>query len=220
MKNRIDEKLSAALYDVPLPDGLAERILQRLDANPCETLELASADASPAPHGIRQPDHSRRRLLMAAGLAAAALLAIVWLGLSKGEALPPQFVLDEAIRAFLSEPQLRGRLLDAGSAPADYPFSQTVSQVRGTRWRLLPAFVDRPGVVYELPGPAGTSAALFVVAAPATADFDAAPAVYPFTTAGCCASAWQEDGLLYVLVVQGDPVTYRAYLHLPNSPMA
>ena len=76
------------------------------------------------------------------------------------------------------------------------------------------------GVVYDLPGPAGTNAVLYVVDAGALEGFGEAPALNPFTTAGCCASAWQEGGLLYVLVVQGDPATYRAYLNLPHGPVA
>ena len=81
-------------------------------------------------------------------------------------------------------------------------------------------FEGRRGVVYDLPGPAGTSAALYVIDAEAAEGFDEAPALRPFTTAGCCASSWQEGGLLYVLVVQGDPATYRAYLNLPRVPVA
>jgi len=93
-------------------------------------------------------------------------------------------------------------------------------QVRGTRWRPLQGFLGRRGVVYDLPGPAGTSAALYVVDTEGVEGIDPTPALRPFTTAGCCASSWQEGRLLYVLVVQGDPATYRAYLNLPHGPVA
>ena len=136
--------------------------------------------------------------------------------------LSEQFVLDEAIRSFDMGVDQPGPLLAEKPAPADYPFSHAVLQVRGTRWRPLEAFLGRRGVVYDLPGPAGTTAALYVVDAEAVDGFGTAPALHPFTTAGCCASSWQEGGLLYVLVVQGDPATYRAYLNLPvhSGPVA
>ncbi len=81
-------------------------------------------------------------------------------------------------------------------------------------------FLGCQGVVYELPGRAGVRAALYVVAADDTQWCGDAPAVRPFTTGGYCTSAWQESGLLYVLVVQGDRATYNGYLNLPSEPMA
>jgi hypothetical protein len=50
--------------------------------------------------------------------------------------------------------------------------------------------------------------------------FRTSPAPHPFTTAGCCASAWQENGLLYTLVVKGEPASYEAYLNLAVEPVA
>jgi hypothetical protein len=84
----------------------------------------------------------------------------------------------------------------------------------------LPDFLGHRGVVYELPGPGGTHAALYVVDCGDIAGISATPAQQPpSTTAGCCASAWQKDGLLYVLVVEGDASLYRGYL-TPRSPVA
>ena len=151
---------------------------------------------------------------------AAVLLIAVWLGMHRSEGISESFVLDEAIRSFdvgVDEP---GPLLAEKPAPAGYPFSPAVLQLRGTRWRPLEAFLGRRGVVYDLPGPAGTTASLYVVDAEGLDGFGTAPALYPYTTAGCCASSWQEGGMLYVLVVQGDPATYRAYLNVPHGPVA
>jgi hypothetical protein len=216
MRDLVDEKLAAALHDVPVPEGLGQRLLERLDKG-----ELALPDMKPRPAGSHRIAARGRGFILAGGLtAAAAMLVAVWLGAHRGEALSPQFMLDEAIRSFDVVIDQQGALLGEKPAPADYPFSQSVLQLRGTRWRSLEAFVGRSGVVYDLPGPAGAGAALYVIEADTTEEFDELPAVYPFTTAGCCASAWREGGLVYVLVVQGDPATYRAYLNLPRGPMA
>ncbi len=49
MKDCVDEKLAAALHEVPVPDGLAERLLQRLAAEPTwQSVELAAASEQPA----------------------------------------------------------------------------------------------------------------------------------------------------------------------------
>jgi hypothetical protein len=33
-------------------------------------------------------------------------------------------------------------------------------------------------------------------------------------------SAWQEEGVMYVLVVDGNRKTYERYLNLPRTPVA
>jgi len=228
MKDSVDEKLAVALFDVPVPPGLAERLLAGLAAEPnrpVEELPVAKDPLAVSRSSSFVPRFSGRRWFLAgSGLAAVAagLLIAVWLGLDRGEGLSEQFVLDEAIRSLDAGVGQPGRLLAEQPGPGDYPFSLAVVQVRGAKWRPLrgDSFLGRRGVVYDLPGPAGTSAALYVVGSGTSAGFADAPALHPFTTAGCCASAWQQNGLLYVLVVQGDPATYRAFLNRPHGPVA
>ena len=228
MRDCADEKLAAALHDVSVPAGLTQRLLERLAAEPVEQGQGLSAenDASVAvavPSSLA-PRWSRRRFLAGSGLlaVAAALLCAVWLGLPRKDALSEALVLDEAIRSFDAEADPAGQLLAKQPAPVTYPFSFTVLPVRGVRWRPLTGgvFSGHGGIVYHLPGPAGAHGILYVVDAGPSKGFSALPARHPFTTGGCCASAWQENGLLYVLVVQGDPATYRAFLNLPHGPVA
>jgi hypothetical protein len=148
------------------------------------------------------------------------LLIAVWLGAYQKEVLSEQFVLDEAIRSFDVALAQRGHLLADRPPPAGFPLSPAVLDVRGARWRSFEGFLGCRGVVYEFPGGAGTRAALFVVAAKGVEGLDGAPALHPFTTGGCCASAWREGVLLYVLVVQGDPATYNGYLNCFRGPVA
>jgi hypothetical protein len=217
MRDCIDQRLAAALFDVPVPIGLAERVLQRL-----ENAEMGTEDREFS--AARSSSHVPTWLLVGGGLLAmaASVLIAVWLGMQHGNDLSEQFVLNEAIQSFEIEMDQPGPLAAEKPAPAGYPFSASVLPVRGTRWRTLDAssFGGSRGVVYDLPGPAGTKAALYVVATESIEGIGVGPAAHPFTTAGCCASAWQEGGLLYVLVVQGDLATYRAYLDLPHDPVA
>lgn len=217
MRDSIDEKLAAAMFDVPVPAGLAERVLARLKRGELVERDETASTARPA---RRVPAW----FLVGGSVAAmaASLVAAIWLGMSPGGDLSEQYVLDEAIRSFEIGVEQPGPLAADTPAPADYPFSASVVPVRGTRWRSLDgSFLGGcRGVVYDLPGMAGGRAALFVLAADSIEAIGGRPALCPFTTAGCCASAWQESGLLYVLVVQGDAATYRAYLDLPHDPVA
>ena len=205
MRDAMDVRLTDAFRDVPVPAGLAERLLDRLAIEPSHV----------------RPN-SRRRLFVGSGLltAAAGLLVALWLGTQGDERFSEQFALDAAIQSFDARLDEPGHFLAEQSAPAEYPPSQWVLHVRETSWRPLEDFLGRRGVVYDLPGPGGTQAALYVVARDDVEGVGTSPALHPFTTGGCCASAWQEGGLLYVLVVQGDPAAYGRYLNLPRSPVA
>ena len=226
MTDSIDERISDALHAVSVPVGLSTRILERLAQ---EDLAVSAAQVAATEEGLtalpnlRSERFSRRWILAGTGglLAAAAMLfVVVWLGMNRGERLSEQFVLDEAIRSFNASVERSGYPVADKAGPDEYPFSQAVLPIRGTTWRHLDGFLGHRGVVYDLPGPANTSAALYVIEDATVEEVGATPALRPFTTAGCCASAWREGRLLYVLVVQGDPATYRAYLKLPNEPVA
>jgi hypothetical protein len=227
MEDCVDEKLAAALHEVPVPEGLADRLLQRLAAEPAwqDTELTAAGEPSVVPRSsLLAPRWAGRWLVAGTGLLAiaAGLFFAVWLGLARNDTLSEAFVLDEAIRSFETQAGQWGQSMARQPAPAGYPFSLAVLPVRGVRWRPLVGggLWGHRGVVYDLPAPAGGKAMLYVVDAGTSAGFSALPARHPFTTGGCCASAWQENGLLYVLVVQGDPATYRAFLNLPHGPVA
>jgi len=199
----LDSRLSVAFHDVPVPEGLDARILARL--------------------AMEKPQRpvSRRWLLAGSALlaVAAGLLVAVWLGPQSGEKVTEQYVLDEAIRCFEGAATESGQFVAEKSPPAAYPFSRAVVNLRGTRWRTVEDLLGRRGVAYDLPGPGDTRATLYVLSSPVEG-LDIGPSLRPFTTAGCSASAWQENGRLYVLVVQGEPSTYQRYLNLPSGPIA
>ena len=221
MNEPADARWMAAFQDVPVPDALAERLLARLAADRA-VQSTSGPENGIIPCCVQAARLASRRWVQAIAVsltAAAAIVAVVWLG--NGSQNPSeQQVLDEAIRCFLAagEP---GSAISKTASPAGYPLSQRIVGVAGTKCRTLSGFLGCPGVAYDLPGPGGVHAALYVVSPPRPLEgFRTSPAWSPFTTAGCCASAWQENGLLYVLVVGGGVGTYEAYLNLPREPVA
>jgi hypothetical protein len=202
---------------VPVPDGLAERLLERLAAGSdlhCPTVEPAHDRFG----GRRRVSH----ILRLAGLLAAAAAIAVGVWLHGGGSTNPseQQVLDEAIRCFMANAE-PGAIGSKTISPTGYPWSQWIVQVAGTRCRALDGFLGRPGVAYDLPGLGGVHAVLYVVCPCHPLEgYPTSPAGRPFTTAGCCASAWQENGLLYALVVKGETASYEAYLNLAVEPVA
>jgi hypothetical protein len=217
MDQSMDEKLAATLHDVAVPDGLDVRLIECLATAENEQRTTKNEEVAVPRSSFLIPSWAWAGggLLATAG----ALLLAVWLGMYTHENLTEQYVLDEAIRSFDVGADQSGQLL-VERVPSGHPFSPAVLQVRGTKWRPLEGFLGRSGVVYHMPGAAGSHAALYVIAAEPVEGVGGAPALRPFTTAGCCASAWREGRLLYVLVVQGDPSTYHAYLNLSRGPVA
>jgi len=199
----IDAKIAAAFHDVPVAEDLAERVLLRLAA------ERPKASVS------------RRWLLVGGGLSAlaAGLLVALWRGFQQSDPFSEQFVLGEAIRWFANG-TLESRLPCADEPPpADYPFSKAVVQGPKTAWRAIDGFLGSRGIAYDVTTAGGEKAVLYVIACTVKTR-GVAPALQPFTTAGCSASVWQEDGLVYILVVQGDPSAYRRSLRLPTGQIA
>jgi hypothetical protein len=228
---QLDSRIGAAFHDVPIPPGLAERVLDNLTHARAETLVSNALNAEPdqaadSDTSISLPSEgkrkvSRRWLLLAGGLlsTAAILFISLWLNFHNVESYSEQTVLDEAIRFFDADAVDGGILLAERSPPKAYQFSRSVFLSKGIHWRKISNFLGRSGIAYDLPGRDGGRATLYVVEQSALG-LGNEPQYRPFTTGGFSASAWQEGGLLYVLVVQGEPNTYQNFLNLPRGPVA
>lgn len=226
----VDAKLAAAFQEVPVPEGLAQRIVERLEANRAEQVAVGDAQESaeaparlPATEVSTGPRRaSRRRFLAVAGtLSTGAVLlvaALIYFGTRPHYDKP--FVLREASNFFSNEPGQRGGNLLA-NAPDDYRISREVRRFPGTRWRKISGFLGCGGVAYDLRGPGGAgNATLYVVKLTVTGLKDTQPPVRPpRNTANLCTAAWQEGKLLYVLVVGGSRRDYEDCL-APTGPVA
>jgi hypothetical protein len=128
-------------------------------------------------------------------------------------------VLSEALDFYVNEVQSPGQLVVEVAPPPSLPLSPAVLPLPGARWRAIRGFLDRGGLAYDLPGPRGTQATLYVVRR-TVAGVPTAPPVRPsLATGNCSTSTWQEGRLLYVLVVRGDASAYVGFLDLPRGPL-
>ena len=150
-----DDSIQAAfLADVPVPAGLADRVLQRLAETAQDFTEPAEilAESVPAtvadaaaelgtvepqavgperPVPLRKPSaqYSRRRLLIGfiAISTAATLFAVVWIQTHRPRNETPFSVLDEAMAIFDKDStQSQGKLLSEEDPPPEYPMSHDI----------------------------------------------------------------------------------------------
>jgi len=223
---RVDAELSIAFQDVPVPEGLAQRIIDRLAAARAEQAAarvLYETSEAPATPPAAQPTHgSRRRLLAVAGLLSttAALLVATLVYLHTRTTYDEPTVLRDAVDFFSREAAQPGHLLSDRDPPEDHPISRDVRRLPGTRWREISGFLGCKGLAYDLPGHGDTvKATLYVVKLSVKDLKHAAPPPLPQrNTGGYCSAAWQNGRLLYVLVVRGGERDYDDCL-APLGPL-
>lgn len=225
-----DVVLAEAFHDVPVPGGLADRIVDRLaSARPTQVVpdgSTATEDnaAESSPQIAKRGRRLRRRwVLSAAVLAVAGSLLMVFAiwgdsedGLTGGTAEQAAIVL------FGKEgnaPPAGHRASDV-SPPRAHPFSPQLPQPPGTRWRRIDEFLGRRGVAYDLTAPGQPKATLYVIKRRAPNLRDSPPYNPAYNSLNRCAAAWQSDGLLYVLVVDGSVGRYREVLGMSSRPWA
>ena len=245
---KFDASLASAYQDVPVPEGLAERILAHLDAS--QEGPLATSCTPPLPSsgamtealsGVQVPDASLaaslrqvsgrssqrilRRWLVGGGLVSAAVIVtgiVCWVGL---RARDRQIAADQAIRVFLNEHERGqhepGTLLVEQPPPADYPASDFVSLPSSTRWRYVLEFQGARAVAYDLASSQGAAATLYVLRGRAV-DLPSTPPSFPeLNTQRCAVGRWQDPdaGVVYVLVVEGGETEYRQFLQSGDGPI-
>jgi hypothetical protein len=217
-----DAQLGDLFREVPIPPALDERIKSAI-----ESTFHSEKIAIPPQAGVkinlsRRRMTFRRWLFVAGGLltSAAALMVVLYWGMRKTESYTLETACGEAIRFFELDDAPPGTLLEKQEPPEDFALSRALIPQRGIRWRKISNFLARDGIAFDLPCREGIRATLYVVQHP----FDGipwSPSLSPsFTTSGCAAFVWREDGSLYICVVRGDPHTFRNLLILPRSPLA
>jgi len=230
---RLDAAMADAFRDVPVPPGLEAQILARLEsasskaiASPAGIVPATRISADLPGTDVPRPLPLRRRWLLAVGGlgAAAAAVLLVAIGiLQKPAGLAKSEVLNGAIQFYLSDPHEGGRPL-AEAAP-EYPFSPSLASVVSRRfpevhWRPIQGFLNRSAVGFDVIGPQGIVATLYVTDCPV----DELPSEVPLrpmlSTGETSVSAWQEGGLLYLLVVEGGIPAYERFCAGSAGPMA
>ncbi len=208
-----DVQIGAAMHEVPVPEGLALKVLAALET---------AREQSVSP---RRLANRGRRWFVASGLAAlaASILVALWLGVPHAGPLDESGVLDSTCRRFLSEVEAdraTGRLLDESEPPEQFAMSRAVARVPELRWREVRGLLGRQAVAFDFPGAEGHRATLYVLASASSDILRTRPPANPIqSTGGVCASVWKEGDRLYVLVVRGDARSYRRLIYAPSGPL-
>jgi hypothetical protein len=217
----LDGRIGRAFRAVDVPDGLADRILDRLR-------EAGHSSPAQTP-GVLQPQEShvatagrvRRRWLIGAAASVAAAAAVIVAGLIATRHDRPVTGADVWRTAMAqfdrdSDAFNTGLLLVQEAPPAAYPVSSEVI-LPAARWRWVDGlFLGRKAVAYDISLPAGGRATLYVLKAP-SAGLPTAPPSRAEGTGNKSVAAWNSGDLVYVLVLD-QPNIYPRLL-APRGPI-
>jgi hypothetical protein len=224
---KVDAVLAGAIQDVPVPQGFSGRLLAALAAQAITPPMSLPAEPDQAPFVAPAVEkaaaaRSRARPWMFSVAGAVAALLLVGVGLLQRAQVDYSSagVLEAAVDFFNNDSHDQGQLLSAVSPPWGFPASRYVQLPTQTRWRKVGSLLESGGVAYEMGGPGGLRATLYVVRRAVAGLPDQPPTRPVYGTARCCSAAWQEGQLLYVLVVVGEGSDYQRLLNVPQGPLA
>jgi hypothetical protein len=203
-----DGVLRSALDDVPVPAGLADRLLVAMPAVNGETESASPPVSLPARRARSWADTYE----WFAPLSVVVLFAAV-IGIATYSPVPPDLSIDDLVaRSDAWQEQLEQqheqwneRLKDAPRN--NFPLSSQVA-LAPWRWQQLPSEGAEVVAYYE--GPPG--AILFVTRLKSkVANLTNSPRLLR-ATGGWSVAAWSSGDLTYVLVVEGDKRRYESHL--------
>ena len=211
-----------AMHQLPVPEGLADRVLARLGSATHSSEEIAPSYAVAGSEPIVAEHASvwsrlrrRRWVNVAAALAATILVALSvgrWLQTADDSSL-------EAMTAqWLSQVAADGEQAwqKMGSAPPSLKIPDAIVAVPAS-WRRLG---DGRTMACRIVHPAAGTALLFVARSSAEHLPAEPPAVPQSTTGGQAVGYWQSASTLYVLVVPGNARSYRSFVRAAPSAVA
>ena len=214
---RSDAGLKNAFRDVPTPDGLQERLLAALAEAEAESEEATLTDEKPTP-AHRSTSPSRRWFLV--GSTAAALALAVGIGALIMNWRGPLDANTWATSAMQLQSSLSQSAWEMDKPePAQRPaFDRWQRGVTGQGWQPIDNPWDDEAVAYRLFNRGGTTATLFVFQPRSVdANLPLAPPTEPVQrTSLSTAGVWTNNGLVYVLVVNGGVQQYQSFLR-PNQ---
>jgi hypothetical protein len=203
---RIDAALRAAIHDVPMPGGLADRLLARLQA---EEVELPAVNVA-STTGRQRTAWWQTGLAACLLIAASAVLAWKWL-----PAQPTNVVtlaeawsqdLGDAWRPMTSAPKALAIPVRLSAAP------------RG--WQPTSKLMGYNAVAYDFSRP-GRRAVLFVVQVAPEGELPSSPPNSPqYSAGGRLLAAWVTGKRMCLLVVEGDDRAYRDLIRPRLGPVA
>jgi hypothetical protein len=219
---KTDVAIGRALRDVPIPEGLVERLLVRL-------AEARHIEASKAPADIPVRRFPRRSVSVGlVAIAAAAAILLAFLPTLRPRVLSLAEIQAKAMARFQAELEQKpvGHPVSASAPLVAFPVSPDLVATAGMRWRDVSGLLGGKAVAYDLTLPNGTRATLYVVRL--QSDLPALPNGPPSTptpmTQRRSIAVWKKalprGGVLYVLAVDGGTSSYRSLLRVSRMPVA
>ena len=207
----LDRLVSDALHDVPVDAGLADRLMAAMRAEAAPAVALAERSGPNEFAGADRRRFSRRNWWLAVGAAAlAALLVAFAVPFVRSEREVAQGELSGDVAGWISSVTAnKWRPIATTALPKGIELDSAVNG-KALQWQSIPAR-DHNGWTGEVTAidlrPAGQPrATLFVVRSSARFDVPSTPTAQQrlALSRGFAATAWQRQGLLYVLVVEED----------------
>ena len=215
---KTDAVIGRAFRDVPVPEGLADRLLVRLaEARQIEATEVLA----------RRFRH-RLAILGAAALAVAAAIFLSFLPNLRTHAFSLVQIQANVMARFQADLERKplGQPVSPSALLKAFPVSRDVVATSGMRWRDVSGLLGGKAIAYDLALPNGTCATLYVVRL--RSGFPPLPNIPPSTptpmTQRRSIAVWQSatpnGGLLYILAVDGGTSSYRGFLRVVRMPVA
>ena len=227
-----DAAIGRAVRDVPVPEGLADRLLVRLaEARQVEATKViastALAETALAETASRRFDR-RSIILGVASFVAAAAILLAFLLTLRPRAYSLAEIQSQAMAQFQADLEQKplGRLVSSSAPSEAFPMSRDVVASSGMRWRNVPSLLGGKAIAYDLTLPDGTRATLYVVRP--RSGMPPLPSAPPSTptpmTQRRSLAAWKSatpgGNVLYVLAVDGGTSSYRGLLRVARMPVA
>ena len=204
---QIDTDMKATMEDVPVPDGLKQRLAARLEAA-----------SGVVPSGAGRRPAARTGWLLGTGAALATTACLSFLIFNSWRPAGPEYDIEEIQRLTLKFYQLDSlqEHIVKNEPPSDsFPLSEAVVGSTLNGWReIQKGVLDQPGVAYHLAAPDGSQAVVLVVRMSRFKVRDLPYHPQPanaVSTGGVWATAWGEGNLLFVLVIR-DGSNYHDFL--------
>lgn len=224
---QLDRSMGEAFQNVKAPHGLAARLLAAVGAETersAPTGDLSPASDENVPRRERgdsahRPRHiSRRRLFAVAGSIAATVVIAVYAAvvLNKSEGPVEARTVAEKAIAWVVDIQ-QGDWISRDKTPLDaYPLANEINLPSAsqavTQWQFVRTVFGK-AAAYDLT-PAGKGF-VYQFAIRTDEEFSAPQLLPPAphqNTQGMCVGVAYRNGVLYVLVVEGDPQRYEEFI--------
>lgn len=227
---RLDAALAGLFREVPVPDGLENRLLAALESaapqagQTPEPISTRDSSAELAGHSARLGPKTRSRrqrigMILAGSLAVTAAVLAFLLGVPYSGIGEPRADdrLPGEVLAWTEAVVREGWNRDfEAAALRDHPLDSAV-RAAPQRWCLIATAYDQQTVVYDLASRGGDLALVFCMRSRVRTS--ALPELPPWNafsaTGGLMLGVWRRGDLVYVLAVRGSAARYRALIEAP-----